>query len=66
MDTYTPRSRAGPRKKPIGLSQKEYTKITGTIASVRRNRMPSSSNDLDDAADGMKEPQDSVAVRVDV
>ncbi|KAF8960629.1 Spc98 family-domain-containing protein [Flammula alnicola] len=40
MDPYTPRTRTGARKKNIGLSQKEYTKITGTIASVRRHRHP--------------------------
>ncbi|TFK37007.1 Spc98 family-domain-containing protein [Crucibulum laeve] len=40
MDPYTPRTRPGGRKKNLGLSAKEYTKITGTIASVRRNRMP--------------------------
>ncbi|OJA13580.1 hypothetical protein AZE42_09873 [Rhizopogon vesiculosus] len=39
MDPYTPlRARPGGRKKNLGLSAKEYTKITGTIASVRRNR----------------------------
>ncbi|KJA16139.1 hypothetical protein HYPSUDRAFT_193513 [Hypholoma sublateritium FD-334 SS-4] len=40
MDPYTPAKRTGARKKTIGLSQKEYTKITGTIASVRRHRHP--------------------------
>ncbi|CCM01248.1 uncharacterized protein FIBRA_03297 [Fibroporia radiculosa] len=38
MDPYTPRSRIGGRKKNITLSAKEYTKVTGTIASVRRTR----------------------------
>ncbi|KAH6904213.1 gamma-tubulin complex component 2 [Coprinopsis sp. MPI-PUGE-AT-0042] len=38
MTTYTPHARSTGRKKNIGLSAKEYTKITGTIASVRRNR----------------------------
>ncbi|GBE84165.1 Spindle pole body component alp4 [Sparassis crispa] len=38
MDPYTPRSRPGSRKKNLTLSQKEYTKVTGTIASVRRTR----------------------------
>ncbi|PPQ84427.1 hypothetical protein CVT25_011254 [Psilocybe cyanescens] len=40
MDPYTPRTHTltGGRKKNIGLSKKEYTKITGTIASVRRHR----------------------------
>ncbi|KAH7912889.1 Spc98 family-domain-containing protein [Hygrophoropsis aurantiaca] len=38
MDPYTPRARTGGRKKNLTLSAKEYTKITGTIASVRRNR----------------------------
>ncbi|KAH7890415.1 Spc98 family-domain-containing protein [Phlebopus sp. FC_14] len=38
MDPYTPRTRPGARKKNLTLSAKEYTKITGTIASVRRNR----------------------------
>ncbi|KAF9234202.1 Spc98 family-domain-containing protein [Melanogaster broomeanus] len=37
MDPYTPRTRPA-RKKNLTLSAKEYTKITGTIASVRRNR----------------------------
>jgi len=27
MDPYTPRTRTGARKKNIGLSQKEYTKV---------------------------------------
>ncbi|EIW87341.1 hypothetical protein CONPUDRAFT_45986 [Coniophora puteana RWD-64-598 SS2] len=36
-DPFTPHGRPG-RKKHLGLSNKEYTKITGTIASVRRNR----------------------------
>ncbi|KAG1883810.1 hypothetical protein F4604DRAFT_1901596 [Suillus subluteus] len=31
-------TRPGGRKKNLGLSAKEYSKITGTIASVRRNR----------------------------
>ncbi|KAF8880566.1 Spc98 family-domain-containing protein [Infundibulicybe gibba] len=39
MDSYTPRPRPSGRKKNITLSAKEYTKITGTIASVRRNRL---------------------------
>ncbi|KAJ3967090.1 Spc98 family-domain-containing protein [Lentinula raphanica] len=38
MDPYTPRTQTG-RKKNITLSQKEYSKITGTIASVRRHRL---------------------------
>ncbi|KIK01193.1 hypothetical protein K443DRAFT_678657 [Laccaria amethystina LaAM-08-1] len=47
MDPYTPRTRPGGRKKTLGLSAKEYTKITGTIASVRRqNRLPG--GDIDD------------------
>ncbi|KAG9311377.1 gamma-tubulin complex component protein [Chiua virens] len=37
MDPYTPRTRPM-RKNNLTLSVKEYTKITGTIASVRRNR----------------------------
>ncbi|KAI0051581.1 hypothetical protein FA95DRAFT_1587124 [Auriscalpium vulgare] len=37
MDPYTPRPRTGGRKK-LTLSTREYTKVTGTIASVRRNR----------------------------
>ncbi|KDR70247.1 hypothetical protein GALMADRAFT_255134 [Galerina marginata CBS 339.88] len=49
MDPYTPRTRTGPRKKHLGLSQKEYTKITGTIASVRRHRHPD--DNLDDDID---------------
>ncbi|KAJ7460944.1 Spc98 family-domain-containing protein [Mycena galericulata] len=45
MEPFTPRTRTGGRKKNITLSAKEYTKarspsITGTIASVRRNRLP--------------------------
>ncbi|TEB29698.1 hypothetical protein FA13DRAFT_1734494 [Coprinellus micaceus] len=50
MDPYTPRSRVGARKKNIGLSTKEYTKITTTIASVRRNRMSSAHQDAEDDA----------------
>ena len=38
MATYTPHARSTGRKKNIGLSAKEYTKIAGTIASVRRSR----------------------------
>ncbi|KAE9402631.1 hypothetical protein BT96DRAFT_956235 [Gymnopus androsaceus JB14] len=33
MEPYTPRTQTGARKKNITLSQKEYSKITGTIAS---------------------------------
>ncbi|KAL4063463.1 Spc98 family-domain-containing protein [Scleroderma citrinum] len=47
MDPYTPRTRTGPRKKNLTLSAKEYTKITGTIASVRRNRQLSDDIDED-------------------
>lgn len=36
MDPYTPRTHG--RKKNLGLSTREYTKVTGTIASVRRTR----------------------------
>ncbi|RDB26745.1 Spindle pole body component alp4 [Hypsizygus marmoreus] len=46
MDPYTPRPRAGGRKKNLTLSAKEYTKITGTIASVRRSRHPQ--DDIDE------------------
>ncbi|KAF9004596.1 gamma-tubulin complex component protein [Cyathus striatus] len=53
MDAYTPRSRPpGGRKKNIGLSAKEYTKITGTIASLRRSRFPN--DDVDDDADARR------------
>ncbi|KAI0320499.1 Spc98 family-domain-containing protein [Amylostereum chailletii] len=38
MDPFTPRPRTGGRKKNLTLSAREYTKVTGTIASVRRNR----------------------------
>ncbi|EIW56156.1 uncharacterized protein TRAVEDRAFT_60139 [Trametes versicolor FP-101664 SS1] len=38
MDPYTPRARAGTKKKNLTLSAKEYHKVTDTIASVRRNR----------------------------
>ncbi|KIP01630.1 hypothetical protein PHLGIDRAFT_80314 [Phlebiopsis gigantea 11061_1 CR5-6] len=37
MDPYTPGSKAH-RKKHLGLSTKEYIKVTGTIASVRKGR----------------------------
>lgn len=47
MDPYTPRTRPGTRKKNLTLSAKEYTKITGTIASVRRNRQLSDDIDED-------------------
>ncbi|KAF5340403.1 hypothetical protein D9611_007834 [Ephemerocybe angulata] len=50
MDPYTPRTRPGHRKKNIGLSTKEYTKITSTIASVRRNRMSTQQNDAEEEA----------------
>ncbi|KAF8154706.1 Spc98 family-domain-containing protein [Crassisporium funariophilum] len=54
MDPYTPRTRAGGRKKNLGLSAKEYTKITGTIASVRRHRHPQ--DNLDDDIDPRGHP----------
>ncbi|KDQ51905.1 hypothetical protein JAAARDRAFT_184745 [Jaapia argillacea MUCL 33604] len=39
MDPYTPRTRTGGgSRKKATLTNKEYTKITSTIASVRRNR----------------------------
>ncbi|KAF8628827.1 hypothetical protein AX17_005888 [Amanita inopinata Kibby_2008] len=40
MDPYTPRPPTRNRKKNLTLSAKEYTKVTGTIASVRRSRLP--------------------------
>ncbi|KAI0031328.1 gamma-tubulin complex, DGRIP84/SPC97 component [Vararia minispora EC-137] len=43
---FTPRPRTGGRKNKLTLSAKEYTKVTGTIASVRRNRQHF--NDEDD------------------
>ncbi|PFH47040.1 hypothetical protein AMATHDRAFT_77395 [Amanita thiersii Skay4041] len=46
MDPYTPRTRTASRKKYLTLSTKEYNKVTGTIASVRRNRLPQ--DDIDD------------------
>ncbi|KIJ09112.1 hypothetical protein PAXINDRAFT_172617 [Paxillus involutus ATCC 200175] len=48
MDPYTPKTRPA-RKKNLTLSAKEYTKITGTIASVRRNRQLS--DDIDEEID---------------
>ncbi|KAF8837393.1 hypothetical protein BDN67DRAFT_973022 [Paxillus ammoniavirescens] len=48
MDPYTPKARPA-RKKNLTLSAKEYTKITGTIASVRRNRQLS--DDIDEEID---------------
>ncbi|THU90397.1 gamma-tubulin complex component 2 [Dendrothele bispora CBS 962.96] len=36
MEPFTPRTQTGARKKNITLSQKEYSKITGTIARTRR------------------------------
>ncbi|KAJ6500592.1 gamma-tubulin complex, DGRIP84/SPC97 component [Mycena sanguinolenta] len=50
MEPFTPRARTGGRKKNITLSAKEYTKITGTIASVRRNRLPQ--DDIDEEISG--------------
>ncbi|KAJ7722292.1 gamma-tubulin complex, DGRIP84/SPC97 component [Mycena maculata] len=50
MEPFTPRTRTGGRKKNITLSAKEYTKITGTIASVRRNRLPQ--DDLEEEISG--------------
>ncbi|KAK0461793.1 gamma-tubulin complex, DGRIP84/SPC97 component [Desarmillaria tabescens] len=50
MDYYTPRSKTGARQKKISLSAKEYTKIAGTIASVRRNRVQG--DELDNEIDG--------------
>ncbi|KAH9830213.1 Spc98 family-domain-containing protein [Rhodofomes roseus] len=38
MEPYTPHGRSGVRKKNLTLSTKEYNKVTGTIASVRRTR----------------------------
>ncbi|EIN05477.1 hypothetical protein PUNSTDRAFT_115910 [Punctularia strigosozonata HHB-11173 SS5] len=37
-DTYTPGARVSTRKSTLRLSEREYEKITGTIASVRRHR----------------------------
>ncbi|KAJ7063541.1 gamma-tubulin complex, DGRIP84/SPC97 component [Mycena amicta] len=51
MEPFTPRTRTGPRKK-ITLSAKEYTKITGTIASVRRNRLTRDDIDEEIAVNG--------------
>ncbi|KAF8664129.1 hypothetical protein AX16_000819 [Volvariella volvacea WC 439] len=42
--SYTPRTR---RKKNLGLTAKEYTKVTGTIASVRRSRQTHAPDDHD-------------------
>ncbi|KAF8269440.1 Spc98 family-domain-containing protein [Lactarius quietus] len=38
MDLFTPRPRIAGRKNNLSLSTKEYAKVTGTIASARRNR----------------------------
>ncbi|KAL4250163.1 Spindle pole body component [Abortiporus biennis] len=38
MDPYTPRTRVGGKKKSLALSTREYIKVTGTIASVRKHR----------------------------
>ncbi|KAH9991968.1 Spc98 family-domain-containing protein [Russula compacta] len=38
MDPFTPRPRIVGRKNNLSLSTKEYAKVTGTIASARRNR----------------------------
>ncbi|KAI9438511.1 Spc98 family-domain-containing protein [Lactarius indigo] len=38
MDLFTPRPRITGRKNNLSLSTKEYAKVTGTIASARRNR----------------------------
>ncbi|KAF8483402.1 Spc98 family-domain-containing protein [Russula ochroleuca] len=38
MDPFTPRPRTVGRKNNLSLSTKEYAKVTGTIASARRNR----------------------------
>ncbi|ETW75455.1 hypothetical protein HETIRDRAFT_461322 [Heterobasidion irregulare TC 32-1] len=46
MDPYTPRTRPASRK-TLTLSAKEYTKVTGTIASVRRNRQLSQAENDD-------------------
>ncbi|KAF9451553.1 gamma-tubulin complex component 2 [Macrolepiota fuliginosa MF-IS2] len=48
MNPYTPGPRAERRRKTFALSAREYTKITGTIASVRRNRMQ---DGIEDEAD---------------
>ncbi|PCH42005.1 gamma-tubulin complex component 2 [Wolfiporia cocos MD-104 SS10] len=47
MDPYNPGTRTGVRKK-LGLSTREYTKVAGTIASVRRNRQHSDGTPEDD------------------
>ncbi|KXN93348.1 Spindle pole body component alp4 [Leucoagaricus sp. SymC.cos] len=49
MNPYTPGQRAERRRKTFALSAREYSKITGTIASVRRNRMQ---DGLEDGTDG--------------
>ncbi|KAF5309010.1 hypothetical protein D9619_013561 [Psilocybe cf. subviscida] len=59
MDPYTPRTRTGSRKKNIGLSQKEFTKITGTIASVRRHRHPQDEIEEEQHAGNSKSNHDS-------
>ncbi|KIK68968.1 hypothetical protein GYMLUDRAFT_153001 [Collybiopsis luxurians FD-317 M1] len=50
MEPYTPRTQTGGRKKNITLSKKEYSKITGTIASVRRHRLQQ--DDIDEQVNG--------------
>ncbi|KAJ3851215.1 Spc98 family-domain-containing protein [Lentinula lateritia] len=50
MEPYTPRTQTGARKKNITLSQREYSKITGTIASVRRHRLQQ--DDIDGELNG--------------
>ncbi|KAG6888260.1 hypothetical protein C0992_009149 [Termitomyces sp. T32_za158] len=58
IDPYTPRARPSTQKKKLTLSAKEYTKITGTIASVRRNRV--SREDLHEGADiSARSPRES-------
>ncbi|KAF9074733.1 gamma-tubulin complex, DGRIP84/SPC97 component [Rhodocollybia butyracea] len=52
MEPYTPRTQTGGRKKNITLSQKEYSKITGTIASVRRHRLQQDDIDGNEQVNG--------------
>ncbi|KAH8110952.1 gamma-tubulin complex, DGRIP84/SPC97 component [Phellopilus nigrolimitatus] len=39
MDPFTPKKRSTSRKNKLTLSAKQYSKIAGTIASVRRSRL---------------------------
>ncbi|KAI5117612.1 hypothetical protein M0805_001212 [Coniferiporia weirii] len=56
MDPFTPKARSRSRKNKLTLSAKQYSKITGTIASVRRSRLGEVGEDAENFFGGNDEP----------